>query len=128
LTPEAVEHLAKAGQCLARARAILAAGVGEDAGRNAYLAAFRAAQALIAERTGKDAKTHRGVHAQFARLTRHEPRFGRDLRQFLAQAYDIKSIADYGLGPDTDVPLERAGAAIDTAEQFLNWVTGLLTP
>ena len=51
-----------------------------------------------AERTGKNAKTHRGVHAQFARLTRNEPRFGRELRQFLPQAYDIKSIADYGTG------------------------------
>ena len=66
MTPEAKEHFEKARQCLARARTILAAGVGEDAGRNAYLAAFHAAQALIAERTGKDAKTHKGVHAQFA--------------------------------------------------------------
>jgi hypothetical protein len=46
---------------------------------------------LIAERTGKDAKTNRGVHTQFARLTRNEPRIGLELRQFLAQAYDIKS-------------------------------------
>jgi uncharacterized protein (UPF0332 family) len=36
---------------------------GEDAGRNAYLAAFHAAQALMAERTGKDGRTHKGVHA-----------------------------------------------------------------
>ena len=35
------------------------------------------------------------------------------LRQFLAQAYDIKSVADYGLGPEIDVPLDRAGAEID---------------
>lgn len=126
MTPEAKEHFDKARQCLARARTILAAGVGEDAGRNAYLAAFHAAQALIAERTGKDAKTHKGVHAQFARLTRNEPRLGLELRQFLAQAYDIKSIADYGLGPDTDVPLDRARAAIDTAEQFVDRVTELL--
>ncbi len=72
---------------------------------------------MIAERTGKDARTHKGVHTQFARLTRNEPRFDPELRQFLAQSYDIKSIADYGLGPDTDVPLDRAGAAIDTAAQ-----------
>lgn len=126
MTPEAKEHLDKARRCLTRARTILAAGVGEDAGRNAYLAAFHAAQALIAERTGKDPKTHRGVHTQFARLTRNEPRLGRELRQFLPQAYDIKSIADYGLGPDTDVPLDRARAAIDTAEQFVARVTELL--
>jgi hypothetical protein len=59
VTPEAKEHFDKARQCLIRARTILAAGVGEDAGRNAYLAAFHAAQALIAERTGKDAKPTR---------------------------------------------------------------------
>ena len=127
MTPEATEHLGKARQCLTRARTILAAGIGEDAGRNAYLAAFHAAQALIAERTGKDAKTHKGVHTQFARLTRDEPRLSRELRQFLPQAYDIKSIADYGIGPDTDVPLDRASAAIDTAEQFVNLVRELLT-
>jgi uncharacterized protein (UPF0332 family) len=82
---------------------------------------------LIAVRTGKDAKTHKGVHAKFARLTRNEPRLGRELRQFLAQAYDIKSIADYGVGPEMGVPLDRADAAIDTAEQFVNQVTELLT-
>jgi uncharacterized protein (UPF0332 family) len=92
-----------------------------------YLAAFHAAQALIAERTGKDTKTHKGVHTKFARLTRNEPRLDRELRQFLAQAYDIKSIADYGLGPETEVPIDRAGAAIDTAEQFVNRVAELLT-
>jgi uncharacterized protein (UPF0332 family) len=112
---------------LTRARIILGAGVGEDAGRNAYLAAFHAAQALIAERTGKDAKTHKGVHGQFARLTRNEPRLDLELRQFLAQAYDLKSIADYGLGPDTDVPLDRARAAINIAEQFVDRVMELLT-
>jgi uncharacterized protein (UPF0332 family) len=127
LTPEAREHFDKARRCLARARIILAAGIGEDAGRNAYLAAFHGAQALITERMGKDAKTHRGVHTQFARLTRNEPRLSHELRQFLAQAYDIKSIADYGLGPDTDVPLDRAAAAIDTAEQFVNRVIELVT-
>ena len=94
MTPEAKEHFDKARQCLTRARTILAAGVGEDAGRNAYLAAFHAAQALIAERTGKDAKTIRACTPQFARLARNEPRLGLDLRQFLAQAYDMKSIAD----------------------------------
>jgi hypothetical protein len=26
---------------------------------------------------------------------------------------------DYGVGPEIDVPLDRAGAAIDTADQFV---------
>lgn len=126
MTPEASEHLDKARQCLIRARTILGVGIAEDAGRNAYLAAFHAAQAWIAERTGRDAKTHRGVHAQFARLTRNEPRLGIELRQFLAQAYDIKSIADYGVGSDSDVPLDRAAEATDTAERFVSVVADLL--
>jgi uncharacterized protein (UPF0332 family) len=63
VTPEAKEHFEKARQCLTRARTILAAGVREDAGRNAYVAAFHAAQALIAKRTGKDAKSHKGVQS-----------------------------------------------------------------
>lgn len=40
MTPEAKRHFDKARECLTRARTILAAGVGEDAGRHAYLAAF----------------------------------------------------------------------------------------
>ena len=51
--PEVSEHLVKARECLARARIILDAGVGEDAGRDAYLAGFHAAQAVIRARTGK---------------------------------------------------------------------------
>jgi uncharacterized protein (UPF0332 family) len=43
VSPEAGQHLDKARDCLARGRIILAAGIGEDAGRNAYLAAFHAA-------------------------------------------------------------------------------------
>jgi hypothetical protein len=31
------------------------------------------------------------------------------------------------LGPQTDVPLDRATAAIETAEQFVNCVMELLT-
>jgi uncharacterized protein (UPF0332 family) len=74
---------------------------------------------LIAERTGKDAKTHKGVRAQFARLTRNYPRLGLERRQFLAQAYDIKSIADYGLGPIPTCRSTAPAAAIDAAEQFV---------
>ena len=56
MTPEIREHLDKARECLARAKIILDAGVGEDAGRDAYLAAFHAAQALILARSGKVAR------------------------------------------------------------------------
>ena len=73
MTPEAERYLEKARQCLSNARAELDIKLSNDAGRNAYLAAFHAAQALIFERTGKIAKTHRGVHSEFARLAKQEP-------------------------------------------------------
>lgn len=119
MTPETAGHLEKARECLARARIILAAGVAEDAARNAYLPAFHAAQALIAERTGKDAKTHKGVHVIFARLTKDEPRIDVELRRFLPQSFNIKTVADYELGSDAVIPTEQAAAAIETATRFV---------
>jgi uncharacterized protein (UPF0332 family) len=127
LTPEAADHVEKARHCLSRARVILASNVPEVAAREAYLAAFHAAQALIAERTGKDAKTHRGVHVQFARLTRDETTIDDGLRQFLPQAYDMKAIADYGVGPNDDVSNAQAAVAIENAERFVAAIVKLLT-
>lgn len=127
MTPEAAGHLDKARQFLADARTILAAGVAGDAGRDAYLAAFHAAQALICERTGRAAKTHRGTHVQFARLTRDEPRLDPDLRRFLPQSYDIKAVADYETGPGAVIQPEQAATAIATAARFVDVVASLLS-
>jgi uncharacterized protein (UPF0332 family) len=121
VTPESRELIDKARDCLTRARIILAAGVGEDAGRDAYLAAFHVAQAVIRARTGKTAKTHRGVHRMLSQLARREPQLD-DLALFLSQAYNLKAIADYELGPGAGVPLDRASAAIDRAAQFIEQV------
>ncbi len=126
MTPEAAEHLDKARVCLMRGRVILAAGVSEDAARDAYLAAFHAAQALIAERTGKDAKTHKGAHVAFARLTKDEPRVDAELRRFLPQSFNMKAVADYELGPDAVIPPEQAAAAIETASRFVERIAALL--
>lgn len=123
---EAAGHLDKARDCLTRARIILAAGVAEDAARGAYLAAFHAAQALIAERTGRDAKTHKGAHVAFARLTKNEPRIDTELRRFLPQPYNMKAVADYELGPDAVIPAEEAAAAIETATRFVACIAALL--
>jgi uncharacterized protein (UPF0332 family) len=119
--------LDKARQFLTRARIILAAGLAEDAGRDAYLAAFHAAQALIAERTGKEAKTHKGAHVQFARLTKDEARIDLELRRFLPQSYDMKAIADYETGPGAVIPQEQAATAIETAARFVGCIAGVLT-
>jgi uncharacterized protein (UPF0332 family) len=126
VTPEAGRYLERAQQCLTRARLILAAGVSEDAGRAAYLAAFHAAQALIFERTGTVAKTHRGVRSQFSGLTRDEPRIDAGLRGFLVEGYNLKSIADYEVGPDACVPFDEAAAAIEIAVRFVDRVAELI--
>jgi uncharacterized protein (UPF0332 family) len=125
VSPEVAEHLDKAKDCLKRARVILDAGIGEDAGRNAYLAAFHAAQAFIIARRGRVAKTHRGVHVMFHELTADDTALG-DLAAFLSQAYNLKAIADYEVGADADVPLDEASAAIASAEQFLTRITSAL--
>jgi uncharacterized protein (UPF0332 family) len=126
LTPEAIEHLDKARDCLKRARVILDAGIGEDAGRNAYLAAFHAAQALILARRGRVARTHRGVHTLFHELAADEPTL-RDLPGFLSRAYQLKAIADYETGAQADVPLDEASDAIAGAEEFVARVRSVLT-
>ena len=102
--------------------------LGDEAGRVAYLVAFHAAQALIHERTGREAKTHRGVRNQFLLLTKDDARVAPGLRRFLSRAYDLKSLADYATGPEAYVPLEQAASAIEIARQFLNCVEALIDP
>lgn len=86
MTPEATDYLGKARQCLASARAILAIKESNDAGRAAYLAAFHAAQDFIFEGTRKIAKTHRGLHSEFASLAKDDPRIDKSFPVFLTQA------------------------------------------
>jgi uncharacterized protein (UPF0332 family) len=128
VTPEAEGYLEKAAQCLSNAHANLGIGLGNDAGRNAYLAAFHAEQALIFERTGKIAKTHRGVQSEFTRLANDESNIDKGFPVFLTQAYNLKAVADYETGPDSVVPLARAAAAIETAGRFIDCIENLLTP
>lgn len=123
--PEIQAYLEKARQALHEARAVLAIGLMEAAGRAAYLAAYHAAQAFILDRTGKVAKTHSGVRSEFARLAKEEPQIDRSFLSFLAQAYTLKEIADYETGPGAVVPAERAAAAIETAERFLDCIAAV---
>lgn len=92
----------------------------------AYLAAFHAAQALIAERTSRTAKTHAGEHSQFHLLTRNDTRIEADLRGFLSDAFDLKTVSDYGVGPDATVSSEEAEAAITTATRFVERISEIL--
>lgn len=118
-----IEHarivLARADIVLARADIMLAAGLNEDAAREAYLTSFHVAHAYIFERTGRVAKTHRGVQTEFLRLTHDDPRADPDLRRFLAQSYDFKAVADYFSGPDPVTSPDAAAEAIETARRFL---------
>jgi uncharacterized protein (UPF0332 family) len=105
---------------------MLTVNLTEDAGRAAYLAGYQAAEAFIFERTGKATKTHKGAHMEFSRLTVSQPRIDTDLKRFLPQAYDLKAICDYELGPDAVIPHEKAAAALETATRSVNCIAGLL--
>ena len=128
MTPESQRYLEKAGQCLSNAHANLGIGLGNDAGRHAYLAAFHAAQALIFERAGEIAKTHRGVQSEFTRLAKDEQNIDKGFPAFLTQAYNLKAVADYETGPDSVVPLARVASAIETAGRVIDCIGNLLTP
>jgi uncharacterized protein (UPF0332 family) len=92
-------YLSKARRALSEARAVAAINLPEAAGRAAYLAAYHAAQAFIFARANRITKTHSGVRSEFARLAKDDPRIDRTYSAFLAQAYSLKSIADYAIGP-----------------------------
>jgi uncharacterized protein (UPF0332 family)/predicted nucleotidyltransferase len=128
MQPETALYLRKARQCLEHGRAILGIGLGEDAGRDAYLAGFHAAQALIFERSGRAVKTHRGVRIQFEQLVPLEPGSDEEMRRLLGRSYDFKTIADYETSPDATVPLDEAGQALDLAERLIGWIEKLLGP
>jgi uncharacterized protein (UPF0332 family) len=118
VTPEAAGFLDKANEALAKADGMLDRWP-DEAGREAYLAALHAAQAWIVESTGKPVKSHKGVNREFGRLTRNEPRVGAELRGFLSRTYQLKAVADYGIGPESKVTPEEAMAAIRTSKLFV---------
>ena len=125
MTPEAVRFLAKARECLADA-VLYQPLVPRIAGREAYLAAFHAAEALLFERTGKAAKTHCGLRAQFARIAKDEPRIDQSMSEFLGRAYELKSLADYGTGNESSISLVTAKAAVETATRFVDCIADLI--
>ena len=127
MTPEAIAYLEKARKCLSNAHASLGIGLSNDAGRSAYLAAFHTSQALIFERTGKAAKTHQGVQSELHRLALNEPRIDKAFPPFLTQAYNLKAVADYETGANSEIPSERSAAAIETASRFLECIAELLS-
>jgi uncharacterized protein (UPF0332 family) len=126
VTPQAADFLAKAQHLLAEADIMLGAGLNDAAGRTAYLAGFHAAQALIFENAGKLLKTHRGVQAEFLRLTKEDRRVDQETRAFLSRSYNLKAIADYETGPGAEVTAERAAVAVEAGKQFVRLFADLL--
>jgi uncharacterized protein (UPF0332 family) len=125
VTPETARFLDKARQCLADA-VLYQPLVPRIAGREAYLAAFHAAQALHYERSGKIAKTHRGLRAQFALIVKDEPKIDQPVAEFLGRAYELKSLADYGTGTEASISFATAKAAVETATLFVDCIADLL--
>ena len=127
MTPEAENYLTKARNDLEEARKIVAIGLTTVAARSAYYAAFHAAEAFIIDRTGKVVKTHSGVRSEFARLAKDTTGIDLKFTIFLAKAYMYKEIGDYGIGPDAIVSLDAANEAIATTEQFIEYITMVLS-
>jgi uncharacterized protein (UPF0332 family) len=127
VTPETQGHLGKAHEHLAKARVILdRLQYADEAARCAYLAAFHAAQPLISERSGRTAKTYAGVHSQFNLLTKDDSRVDVELRHFLSDAFDLKTVADYETGPDAIVSRQEAEVSIATASRFIDRIVEIL--
>lgn len=127
MRPETRRYLDTAERFLLKAQAILSVDLPDEVGRAAYYAAFHAAQALIYERTGQETKTHRGVRSQFLLFTKDDVLVADPVRRFLGDAYELKSIADYGIDPSLTVSTEEAKEALAAAQQFVACISGLLT-
>lgn len=127
MKPETGDYLAKARATLTDAHQIEALPLPHIAAREAYVAVFHAAEAYIFELTDKVAKSHRGVHTEFARLARAEPRIGRDLVIFLATAYQFKQRADYAIGPAAaPITISEAATALADTARFVDAITEIL--
>ncbi|WP_342149614.1 HEPN domain-containing protein [Methylorubrum sp. SB2] len=123
MTPEVRAYLDKAAEDLADARKIHAISLYKVAARCAYYVAFHAAEALLLARTGRIAKTHRGVRSALSQVLSGE---GREILTFLGQAYTFKEISDYGIGRTSTVSEAEASALIEEAVRCLDQATALI--
>ena len=98
---------------------MLTVDLNEDAARAAYLACHQIALAYIFERTGNVSKSHKGAQIEFFRLSKDDGRADVELRRFISQAYEFKSMADYFTGSGGVVSPAGAVAAVATAKQFV---------
>jgi uncharacterized protein (UPF0332 family) len=109
---------------LGNARKNLLINLYDVAGRETYMAAFHAAQALIFLRFGKKPITHGGVHALFGKIAIEEGCIDRGLARFLAEAYTLKENADYC--HEYIVTFEEATETVHMADAFVRAVARLV--
>ncbi len=126
MKPQAAAYFASAEEALADAKQILAIHIPRQAARLAYYAQFHAAQALIFERTGNIAKTHKGVQTLFHRLIKQEAAIDRRLAGDFSASYHFKEAADYETGTGGAISPADAAEAIRTAEHFLAVIGNVL--
>ena len=120
---DAGAHTVKAREHLEFAHYALASEYAGEAGRSAYMAAFHTALAFIAARSGKSRKTHGGTRSEFARLTRQDPRIGREQVSLPGWSYDLKNAADYD--QEARVSLAEAEGAIYESSQLVETIAAL---
>ena len=125
MIPEVESQIEVARGDLSDAKKLAALGFVKIAARCAYYAAFHAVEAYIFARTTKATKTHSGVRAQLALLLKDTPGVRDTLPAFLARAYRLKDISDYGKFGDVVTEAEMRDA-IEGAERFVDHIVGLL--
>ncbi len=126
MTPAAGQSLAAAHRSLADGEVILGVRIPRVAAREAYMAAFHAAEALVVEKTGKAVKTHAGLRTEFARLAQATDRIERWMTTFLANGSRFKSLSDYDVTQETPITVANAEALIAEARTFVARIGELL--
>jgi uncharacterized protein (UPF0332 family) len=119
--PLTQDILARADEALSDAKRILEIGIVGQAARLAYQTQFHAARALIFERTGKMAKTHKGVRTLYHQISQEDPIL-RKGASGLTSAYQFKESVDYETGLAAIVSAEDADETILFAEDFLRQI------
>jgi len=94
----------------------------------AYYAQFRAALALIVERTSKTPKTHRGVTRLFHQIAKTEAGIDQAPAGDQTIAYRFKELAGYETTMVRLVTRQNASDAIAGAEHFATEVRRVLLP
>ncbi len=109
---------------LANQLSLIGPSMASVAAREAYLAVFHAALALIHEKLGRSVKTHNGVQALLHRLAAEPGGIGTEHAAFLTKAYALKQLHDHSVDTRFDpaeLPevLDNAKALVDAVAKAL---------